>query len=228
MLRGAVEALLAVVLAPSCAACGEPLESPLAGPVCPACWQDVRPLSSGAGPAASDELVAADYRGALRPIIHAFKYEGRRTLAAPLGRLMAAAAGEALGDAACVVPVPLHPWRRLTRGFNQAADLAVHLGPPVVHALRRTTLTRSQVGLDAAARRRNVREAFAPSLLVRPRQHALIAGRVVMAVDDVRTTGATLRECAAVLRAMGAREVRTLTLAQAPLDDPGGVVARRR
>ena len=81
--------------------------------------------------------VAADYGGPLRAIIHAFKYERRRSLARPLARLMAEAAGDVLHDAACVVPVPLHPWKRLTRGFNQAADLAAQLGPPLVHALWR-------------------------------------------------------------------------------------------
>ena len=97
------------------------------------------------------------------------------------------------------------------------ADLASHLGPPVVHALWRVRPTRAQVGLPAAARRRNVRGAFVASLLLgKRRRAAYISGRVVALVDDVRTTGATLHECAAVLRAMGASEVRILTLAQAP------------
>ena len=104
-----------------------------------------------------------------------------------------------------------------TRPSGQAADLASHLGPPVVHALWRVRPTRAQVGLPAAARRRNVRGAFVASpLLGKRRRAACISGRVVALVDDVRTTGATLHECAEVLRAMGASEVRILTLAQAP------------
>ena len=109
------------------------------------------------------DLVAAEYGGPLRDIIHAFKYERRRSLTRPLARLMAEAARDVLHDAACVVPVPLHPWKRLTRGFNQAADLAAELGPPLVHALWRPRWARAQVGLPAAQRRRNVQGAFAAS-----------------------------------------------------------------
>ena len=155
-----------------------------------------------------------EYEGSLRDIIHAFKYEGRRSLAAPLAALIRDAGAWKLDDAACVVPVPLHPLRRLQRGFNQSADLARHLGPPVVHALWRTRLTAPQAGLDAAARRRNVRGAFRLSpLLRRSVRNALIEDRVVVLVDDVRTTGATLQACAGVLQEAGAREVRTLTVA---------------
>ena len=163
--------------------------------------------------------VTAAYRGPLRDIIHAFKYERRRSLAIPLARLMADAAHQLLHDAACVVPVPLHPWKRLTRGFNQAADLAAVLGPPVVKALWRPRWAQPQVGLPAAERRRNVRGVFGPSPWLRQRHRvAFITGRTVVLVDDVRTTGATLEACARVLTSMGAREVRCLTLAQAPLE----------
>jgi ComF family protein len=197
--------------------------------VCQGCWQAVgRPSSPPAGHDAASPhegtdaaltFVAADYRGPLRDIIHAFKYEGRRTLARPLGRLMIDAGASALDGASCVVPVPLHPWKRVRRGFNQAADLARHLGPPVVHALWRSRLRPAQVGLPAAERRRNVHDAFVPSpLLSAHRRETLIAHRVVVLVDDVRTTGATLQECALVLSSMGAAEVRGLTLAQAPVD----------
>lgn len=184
--------------------------------MCPECWSAVRPNSQPV-PGDASSRVAADYVGPLRDIIHAFKYEGRRSLARPLAQLMAEAAAGFLDDAACVVPVPLHPWRRVTRGFNQAADLAAHLGPPVVHALWRARLTRAQVGLPAVERRRNVRGAFVRSPVLSRRRAALIAGRVVVLVDDVRTTGATLQQCARTLEAMGASEVRSLTLAQAPL-----------
>ena len=119
-----------------------------------------------------------------------------------------------LGDAACVVPVPLHPWRRVRRGFNQAADLARELDRPVVHALWRARPTGAQAGLTAAARRRNVRRAFVVSPLLRISVRArFIEGKVVVLVDDVRTTGATLNACAEVLKRAGAREVRALTAA---------------
>jgi ComF family protein len=127
-----------------------------------------------------------------------------------------------LQDAACVVPVPLFPWRRLRRGFNQAADLARHLDRPVVHALWRVRPTPPQAGLTAAARRRNVRGAFRLSPLLSTRaRHTFIDGRTVALIDDVMTTGATLRACAEVLQAAGANEVRVLTLARAPLHQRG-------
>ena len=121
-----------------------------------------------------------------------------------------------LKDADCVVPVPLHPWRRLKRGFNQAVDLARELDRPVVHALWRARSTPSQMTLPARARRTNVRGAF----ILSPwfvRGAALygppIENRIVVLIDDVRTTGATLNACAKVLKGAGVREVRALTIA---------------
>ena len=145
--RGAADALLAALLAPACASCHVVLESPLNGPVCTRCWTDVR-LSDGR------------YDGVLRELIHAFKYEGRRSLAGPLGVLLLDRSGRALSDASCVIPVPLFALKRLRRGFNQAADLAAQLELPVVHALWRVRLTTSQTGLTAAQRRLNVHRAF--------------------------------------------------------------------
>lgn len=156
------------------------------------------------------------YEGALRDIVHAFKYEARRTLAPALGSMMREAGSDLLAGAACAVPVPLHPWRRFRRGFNQSADLARSLGLPVVHALWRMRATAPQTGLPAAGRHRNVRGAFSVSPLLSRRVHrTLIADRAVVLVDDVRTTGATLDACARALKAVGAAEVRTLTVALA-------------
>lgn len=156
------------------------------------------------------------YEGSLRAILHAFKYEGRRTLAQPLGRMLREAGADLLTDVSCVVPVPLHPWRRIARGFNQSADLARALDLPVVHALWRTRRTQPQTGLSRAGRRRNVRGAFAVSpLLTRRTRDGLVDGRVVLLVDDVRTTGATLDACARALRRAGAAGVRALTVARA-------------
>jgi ComF family protein len=212
---------VAATLAPRCAACSSILEYPTRGPICDACWTEVESLI----PPATDsrELGAVDrsrsagrYDGALRHIIHAFKYDGRRSLSIRLGKLLRGAGVDVLSDAHCVVPVPLHPWRRLTRGFNQAADLAVGLDLPIVHALWRVRATAPQTGLTAASRRRNVRGAFTMSpLLSRRVRKAMLEDRIVVLVDDVRTTGATLDACAQVLKGAGVREVRALTLALA-------------
>jgi ComF family protein len=169
-------------------------------------------------PAFDGGRAAGAYEGALRAIVHAYKYEGRRSLAGPLGRLMRSAGGDLLEGARCVVPVPLHAWRRMRRGFNQSTGLARTLGLPVVHALWRTRATIPQTGLTAAARRRNVRNAFRVSPLLSHRARARwLTGQVVLLVDDVRTTGATLEACAEVLKEAGATEVRALTAARAPL-----------
>jgi ComF family protein len=206
-----------VSLAPRCAACDAPLEQPTRGCVCAACWSLVAPVPGVRW--VSDAITAAraggDFEGVLRDVIHTFKYEGRRSLAAPLARLMRRAAADVLDGADCIVPVPLHAFRYMTRGFNQAADLARHLQLPLVHALWRTRRTSSQSGLTAAGRRRNVRDAFAlsPLMSARVRDHSL-RGRVVVLVDDVRTTGETLDACARVLiERAGVREVRAVTAA---------------
>jgi ComF family protein len=149
------------------------------------------------------------YDGTLRAIVHAFKYDGRRSLAARLGALMRARGADVLRGADAIVPVPLHRARRRERGFDQAADLARHVGLPVVYALRRTRPTAVQASLPAARRHGNVRDAFA----ARPAAAAL-DGLTVVLVDDVSTTGATLEACARVLTDAGVRELRALTAAR--------------
>ena len=137
-------------------------------------------------------------------------------MAGRLGKVLRVAGADVLLDAHCAVPVPLHPWRRLTRGFNQATDLASSLDLPVVHALWRIRATAPQTGLTGARRRRNVRNAFtiSPLLSTRVRQ-TMLHDRIVVLVDDVRTTGATLDACAQGLKEAGVSEVRALTLALA-------------
>jgi ComF family protein len=196
-------ALVGACLAPCCACCHRPLESPLDGPVCRRCWEDAR-------------AAGGRYDGALRQIIHAMKYEGRRSLAQPLAAMLRDRHHAAFAGTSAVVPVPLFPWRRLRRGFNQAADLAAMLDLPVVHALWRVRHTAPQTGLTAAERRRNVRGAFRISPLLRREARArYITDQIVVLVDDVMTTGATSGACAEVLAEAGTREVRVVTLARA-------------
>ena len=239
-----------MTLAPRCAACSAVLDAPLDGPVCALCWARIPMLlppycRTCGDPLASWRIVSAaleqcprcrrgatllsagrsagHYDGTLRDILHAFKYDGRRTLGRPLAAMIGAAGRDILCDADCVVPVPLHPWRRLRRGFNQAGELAANLKRHVLHALWRTRPTAPQTGLHAAARRRNVTAAFSLSPMIgRRSRQAFLENRVLVLVDDVRTTGATLNACAAVLLAAGAREVRALTVARAapPMTSP--------
>ena len=145
--------------------------------------------------------------------MHALKYDGRRSLARPLAALMRDARRRTSSRArTALVPVPLHPSRRRARGFNQALDLARRLAAAaaVCQALRRVRATPTQTGLPAAQRHRNVRDAFAP----RRAGAAARAAPVVVLVDDVSTTGATLEACARVLKEVGVREVRAVTAAR--------------
>ena len=223
-------------MAPSCAACDELLTCPTLGPVCPACWNAILPITPPVCERCGDPLptwrelslaqgrcgrcrrlrhgidrarTVGEYTGPLRAVIHALKYDGRRSLARPLAALMRERGAALLDGAACVVPVPLHPSRRRHRGFNQSADLARHLGLPVVDALRRVRATATQADLPAAQRHRNVRGAFTVT-----RAGRTLAGVTVLLVDDVSTTGATLDACASALKAAGVVEVRALTAAR--------------
>ena len=137
------------------------------------------------------------------------KYDGRRSLARPLARLMRDRGSAVLDGADVVVPVPLHPTRRRERGFNQAADLASHVPVRSIHALRRVRRTGVQAGLPAGRRHRNVRGAFAPT-----RAAIRLRDLVVVLIDDVSTTGATLEACARALQTSGTKEIRALTAAR--------------
>jgi ComF family protein len=192
---------------PTCAACQAPLDDQRRGPVCGTCWASIRPLPTFL--AESDARAIGLHEAPLRNIIHAFKYRGHGSLAAPLGALMRDAARDWLDDAV-VVPVPLHPWRSWRRGFNQADLLACALGRPVWRALRRRRLGRPQAGLHAEERRANVSGVY----VMRRWQPRHVPDRVVL-VDDVMTTGATAEACAQVLKEAGVQRVQVLTASRA-------------
>jgi predicted amidophosphoribosyltransferase len=226
---------------PFCRQCGDALASwrsaDVGGGICTRCRRR--------GASSLDGLRAAGrYDGRLRAIVHAWKYGQRRSLSGPLARLAIEAAGDLCAENDALVPVPLHRARRRDRGFNQAEDLAAHLGLPVLRALRRVRATRPQFELSPAARRRNVRDAFAiaPASAGRTIRAMLSSGvsveaigmrarlrlmredvrnRRLLLVDDVSTTGATLEACARVLKEAGAMSVSAVTVARA-------VIARRR
>ena len=213
-----VDGLVSIVLAPVCAACRRPLDEPTRGAVCGACWSAIAPLSplgcSSFPPAISLATAIGPYEDTLKDIIHALKYDPRPTLARHLAARMRAAGSSVLDGADAVVPVPLHRSRERARGFNQARGLAEHLGLPLLDALVRARRTASQADLPAAKRHTNVDGAFAIA-------QRSVEGLVVVLVDDVSTTGATLNACAAPLLSAGAAEVRALTAAQARLRSGG-------
>jgi ComF family protein len=154
-----------------------------------------------------------EYAGALRQIVHALKYDRRRSVAKPLGRLIADTGSEILAEADCVVPVPLHWRREYQRGFNQARELARYVGVPVIEPLVRFKATRPQVELAADRRLGNVRDAFrCRRRWFAPRED--FTGKNVVLIDDVTTTGATLEVCAVLLKQAGASEVNALTVAR--------------
>jgi ComF family protein len=161
------------------------------------------------------------YESGLRELIHLLKFGGVRPAANVLGRMLAEAITtlepEFSADAMAVVPVPLHCTRLRQRGFNQAelmARAALKIKQPsdrlrlCAGVLQRKRETASQIGLTSHQRRANLRGAFGVA------QPELIKGREVLVVDDVLTTGATVSECARVLRRAGATKVWVATVAR--------------
>lgn len=196
-----------------CRICGRPFKDPIPDGVCPDC------LSK---PPDFDQAWAlAVYNGPLGDAVRRFKYHRHWATGAALAAYLAErASGELPERFDILAPVPLHPRRLLTRGFNQAAvlgrDLARNSSLALVPGLlKRLRHTRPQVGLDPSARRQNVAGAFA----VDQKKRSLPAGAGVLVLDDVFTTGATVNECARVLKQAGAVRVGVLTLVRAASGD---------
>jgi ComF family protein len=165
------------------------------------------------------------YRGTLRSLLHLLKYDGMEPVAAPLGALMAAQIAQqpAIPRAMTVIPVPLFAGKHRQRGFNQAELLARAVARAArAHGLDlkvdssiliRKRDTASQAGLTSVGRRRNVRGAFAVRGHVMGTQ--LLAGRDLLLVDDIYTTGATARAASSALRRAGAAQIWVATAARA-------------
>lgn len=230
--RGVVD-----VLTPSqCLGCGQPLREPES--LCVPCWSKLThldepvcdmlgtPFAYDQGPGVLSPAALANpppwdraraavaFDDASRKLIHDLKYHDRQEAGLLMARMMARAGRGLLTEADLIVPVPLYRWRLWQRRFNQSAFLAKELARLTGKSWRgdlllRRRRTRSQVGLDLAERRRNVKGAFA----LTPEGAATVAGKTILLVDDVRTTGATSGACAETLRAAGAAKVTLLSFA---------------
>ncbi len=223
-------AIADLVFPPSCVGCNRPgmlfcdacaqAVPPLPRPHCPRCGQ---PQSTPAACQACSNRVddpvtmaraAAVFAPPLRPAIHALKYANQPQLAPSLARYLVAAFVEPEWLQAgidAVAPVPLHAERLAERGYNQSELLADHFcrttGLPLcANWLTRHRATRPQVGLNMQERQQNVHDSFTAV--------ADVAGKRLLLIDDVYTTGATLRACAAAARSAGAADVLALTLAR--------------
>jgi ComF family protein len=241
-IRGGLRHLVSFFYPPACVGCGRFAARP--GALCPTCWQSVRfierpycevmgipfshDLGSGilsaqaiANPPVFNRLRAAvGYDGVCGRMVHALKYQDRLELAPIMAEWMMRAAGDLVLEADVIIPVPLHPLRLLSRRFNQSAELARHIAkrankpfnPVDFKRIRRTA---HQVGLGQKAREDNVRGAFALS----EKGKMEFAGKRIVLVDDVYTTGATVSAAARVLKKGGVGDITVLTFAMV-LADP--------
>ncbi len=202
-------ALLDLLLPPSCALCGA-LGAPSPCPKCEGSLDRLDADLSGLAPHISRAFAVYPFRGLPGEAVRALKFARRTDLADWMAREIAAALVRSGLSPDVVVPVPIHWRRRAARGFNQSELLCERLPlPRAALALRRLRHTRAQSRLDPTARARNLQGAF----VVPPESRAAVAGRSVLLVDDVVTSGHTARECANALRAAGAADVLLLAFA---------------
>jgi ComF family protein len=233
LLRGVAD----LALPPQCLACDKPVAA--SGSLCPTCWSRLRLIEKpycarlgtpftfdlGAG-ALSAEAIAdpppfdrcravAAYDDIARQLIHGLKYRDRLDLSRWMGRWMLRAGDDLLTDAGIIVPVPLHRRRLWSRRYNQSVLLAKAVAtasgrPLAPAALVRIRHTVQQVGLSADQRDRNVRGAFQVPVA----EKIAVAGRRVLLVDDVYTTGATVKAATRALLRAGATAVDVLVFAR--------------
>ena len=214
VIESLARALLEAVLPADCPVCAGPMGRHKGG-VCLSCWDEIREsdrsIQLRPGRQLESLTTIGSYEGRLRAIIRCLKFSDLPGLGEPLGERLAGRLPLEATKADLIVPVPLHGLRRWRRGYNQAERIAASLhsclGIPVArNLLVRSRATAAQSGRSRRGRLANVRGAF------RARN---MAGAVnVLLVDDVVTTGATMRECARILKTAGVRSVHAAAAAR--------------
>lgn len=244
-LKLGLHGLISIVYPPSCVACQAATGEAQA--LCSTCWSGLgfierpycerlgTPFAVDLGPGLLSPAAIADppvfararavcrFDGAARELVHRLKYGDRIDLALTLGRMMAQAGRELLGEAEIVAPIPLHRTRLWSRRFNQAAALAGVVARQADRPFRpallaRVKRTRQQVGLTRPQRADNLQGAFRVPDAIRPQ----VEGRRILLIDDVLTTGATANAAARALLRAGAGAVDVLTFARVVTDGQEG------
>jgi ComF family protein len=228
--------LVDIVTPPLCLSCQTPVT--MGAALCLGCWQKLQMIDDpvcdvlgtpfaydeGAGaispaamanpPAWDKARAAVAFDAVSGQLVHLLKYQDQHEAAHAMARMMLGAGRNLWPEVDVMLPVPLHKRRLWKRRFNQAAVLTVLLAQASGKSWRgdvllRTLPTTSQVGLDAKERRKNVRRAFEVPL----EQAGFVAGKTVLLIDDVRTTGATAQACAETLKQAGAARIYVLSFA---------------
>lgn len=225
-----LSALLNLLFPSKCPLCGNKSDEHLYNPFCARCWKGVERYSGHAcnicgiptvsaittvcelclktPPEFSKVLYYGIYNGVLKEAIHLLKFNKIKRLAIPLGLILSELP---IPKAEGIVPVPLHPKRLHQRGFNQTAAISCFLSsklkiPLMLHTLRKTKDTPPQTNVTGKERFKNIKDAFDAS--------EEIKGLDLLLIDDVITTGATVRECAKALIKAGAKSVTVIALAR--------------
>ena len=197
---------------PYCMCCGRPFAFEIQGEtLCGGCLQDPPEFSKCRAPLVYDDIS--------RSLVLKFKHADQMHIVTTFLPWMIRSGAELFEHTDLILPVPLHRWRLLKRRYNQAAVIAQMLAKEVkimcnVEALQRQKATVSQGFMKADQRRKNVKDAFC----INPKQEEVLQGKNILLIDDVYTTGATVRECARVLLAHGVKEVNVLALAKVVKD----------
>ncbi len=227
---------LRILFPESCPVCKKPSTDHRTAPICTDCWQAISPYDGPicqkcGKPLVSDVSITCGdciedeppfrwvrsfglYEGALREAIGLFKYYRIKRLSKPLSEMIFRIK---IPHADAVIPVPLSGKKIRQREFNQAALFAKHIADyigakVILNCLVKIRDTMPQVGLNAEERRRNIKNAFGVI------NKEMIHGKSIILVDDVFTTGVTIRSCAKLLKKAGAGDIYAVTLAHSMKD----------